>query len=90
MIKLLKHAVKNNDFKAKVHYSAGTPKSRNDGRFAVTIYAKEMINDLNKIFTFEYMNKTDSMTDHFEKGKVVLFDCHPLYNKALKIATLTN
>jgi len=62
--------------KARVHYSVD---NRTDGRKCVTIYAKDYTNDLRDIIPVGYENNTDSMTDYFEKGRVVLFEDHPLY-----------
>jgi len=43
----------------------------------VTIYAKDYTNTLAALFAGSYVNNSDSMTDYFEKGKVVLFEDHP-------------
>ena len=82
MIKFNKYNVINTETKAKarIHYSAG---NRTDGREAVTLYAKDYGNELGNVFTKEFKNESDSMTDYFEAGKVVLFADHPLYKSAL-------
>jgi hypothetical protein len=79
MIKFNKFNVTNGTDKAKVHYSLD---SRTDGRTCVTIYAKDYDRSLGRIFDDEYTNNSDSQTDYFEKGRVVLFDDHPLYAAA--------
>ena len=71
--------------KARVHYSLD---NRTDGRACVTIYAKDYDRALGHVFAGdEYKNDTDSMTDYFEKGRVVLFADHPLYAAARARAT---
>ena len=79
MIKFNKFNVTNGAIKARVHYSIG---GRVDGTSAVTIYAKDTVNELHNIFSSEYKNDSDSTTDYFESGKVVIFESHPLYGKA--------
>jgi hypothetical protein len=76
MIKFNKHNVTNGTDKAKITYSLD---NRTDGRNCVTIYAKDYDRSLGHIFFEEYVNNSDSMTDYFEKGRVVLFEDHPLY-----------
>ena len=76
MIKFNKHNVTNGTHKAKITYSLD---NRMDGRSCVTIYAKDYDRNLGHIFFEEYINNSDSMTDYFEKGRVVLFEDHPLY-----------
>ena len=84
MIKFLKHCVKDSaGNKARVRYSISM---RLDGREAVTIYAKDYDTSLQKIFESEYENNSDSMTDYFEAGKVVIFKESDLYADALKVA----
>ena len=86
MIKFNKYNVTNTETKEKsrVFY---TVDGRVDGREAVTIYAKDYGSELGAIFSSEYENDTDSMTDYFETGKVVLFADHPLYQPALERAS---
>ena len=80
MIKFNKHNVTDTEtkIKARVLYSLD---NRIDGRKCVTIYAKDYDRSLGKIFN-EYENDTDTMTDYFDKGRVVLFEDHILYAKA--------
>ena len=79
MIKFNKFNVTNGTDKAKISYSLD---NRADGRNCVTLYAKDYNRSLGRIFDDEYTNNSDSMTDYFEKGRVVLFDDHPLYAAA--------
>ena len=65
--------------KARVWYSLD---NRVDGRKCVTIYAKDYDNALQLIFKDQVIDNSDSMTDYFEKGKVVLFEDHELYKAA--------
>ena len=75
-IRFLKHCVTNGAVKARVWYSLD---NRVDGRKCVTLYAKDYSRELGQIFADEYINETDTMTDYFERGRVVLFEGHPLY-----------
>jgi hypothetical protein len=79
VIKFNKFNVTNGTDKAKVHYSLD---NRSDGRACVTIYAKDYDRALGRVFDGEYTNNTDTMTDYFEKGRVVLFADHALYAAA--------
>jgi hypothetical protein len=79
VIKFNKFNVTNGTDKAKVRYSLD---NRCDGRACVTIYAKDYDSTLGHIFFEEYINNTDTMTDYFDKGRVVLFADHPLYAAA--------
>lgn len=79
MIKFNKYNVTNGTDKAKISYSLD---NRADRRSCVTIYAKDYDRSLGRIFADEYTNNSDMMTDYFEKGRVVLFDDHPLYAAA--------
>lgn len=79
MIKFNKHHVTNGTVKARVWYSKD---NRTDGRTCVTIYAKDYDRALGRLFDAEYANHTDTMTDCFDKGKVVLFADHPLFAAA--------
>lgn len=83
MIKFNKYHVTNGQIKSRVSYSIG---NRIDGKVCVTLYAKDYDRSLGKIFNAEYKNDTDSMTDYFDQGNVVLFAEHPLYEKALEAA----
>jgi hypothetical protein len=89
-IRFLKHKVVNDDTKqsARVHYSLD---NRTDGRKCVTIYAKDYGHQLSKVFASnEVENHTDTMTDYFDKDKVVLFEDHILYKDARKRANENN
>ena len=81
MIKFNKFAVVDTEkkLKARVHYSLD---NRTDERKCVTIYAKDYNGPLGKIIPDAYKNETDSQTDYFEKGRVSLFEDHPLYETA--------
>lgn len=76
MIKFNKFNVTNGTDKARVSYSLD---NRADGRKCVTLYAKDYSDTLAKVFGDLYRNETDFQTDYFDKGKVVLFETHPLY-----------
>jgi hypothetical protein len=78
-IKFNKFNVTNGTDKARVHYCLD---NRTDKRECVTIYAKDYDRALRRIFDDGYTNDTDTSTDYFEKGRVVLFADHPLYLKA--------
>lgn len=85
MIKFNKFNVTNGKDKARVHYSLD---NRTDGRQCVTIYSKDYDRALGRVFSGdEYINNTDTMTDYFDKGRVVLFADHPLYADARARAT---
>jgi hypothetical protein len=79
MIKFNKFAVTDGAAKARVHYSVD---NRCDGRECVTIYAKDYDRALGRIFADSYVNNTDTQTDYFDKGRVVLFPGHALYAAA--------
>lgn len=79
MVKFNKFNVTNGEIKARVHYSLD---NRVDGRKCVTIYAKDYDRALGQIFADEYVNNTDTQTDYFEKGRVVLFENNPHYAAA--------
>jgi hypothetical protein len=78
-IRFLKHYVTNGVVKARVWYSLD---NRIDGRKCVTLYAKDYSRELGPVFADEYINETDTMTDYFERGRVVLFEGHPHYAAA--------
>lgn len=80
-VKFNKHHVRDmsTNVKARVHYSLD---NRIDGRNCVTIYAKDYDRSLGKVIPSSYKNETDSMTDYFDQGKVVIFEDNPLYNVA--------
>ena len=79
-IVFLAHAVKKGGMKARVHYSAHTD---SNGRKCVTIYSKDYDRALGEIFAAGYKNDTDTMTDYFDKGRVTIYEGHPLYEKAM-------
>ena len=79
MIKFNKHYVTSGTDKAHVYYGMD---NRTDGRKCVTLYAKNYGHALGRIFADEYVNNSDSMTDFFRKGCVVLFEDHPSYAAA--------
>lgn len=82
MIKFKKFYVTDGTVKAKVRYSLD---NRGDRKKCVTLWAKDYDRDLGKIFPEIYQNETDSMTDYFEKGRVVIFEDNPLYNEVRPI-----
>ena len=86
MIKFNKFNVTNGTDKARVHYSLD---NRTDRRECVTIYAKDYDRSLGRVFadSDDYQNNTDTQTDYFDKGRVVLFADHPLYAAARARAT---
>jgi len=79
MIKFNKHHVTNGVVKARVHYCVD---NRVDGRRCVTMYAKDYSDALGVVLGDAYKNDTDFNTDYFDKGRVVLFEDHPLYGAA--------
>lgn len=79
MVKFQKYYVTNGEVKARVHYCMD---NRTDGRKCVTIYAKDYDRNLGKVLADDYVNNTDTMTDYFEKGRVVLFEDNPHYAAA--------
>ena len=87
MVKFNKYHVTNGTHKARVSYSVD---NRTDGRECVTLYAKDYCNSLHFIFADAYVNNSDSMTDYFERGRVVLFSDHPLYTAARARAVVTD
>lgn len=80
-IVFLAYAVKKGGMKARVHYSAHTD---SNGRKCVTIYSKDYDRALGEIFAAGYKNDTDTMTDYFDKGRVTIYEGHPLYEKAME------
>lgn len=80
MTKFNKYNVSNGAEKARVHYSLD---NRIDGRKCVTIYARDYGHALGRVVDLDsYRNDTDYQTDYFDKGRVVLFEDHPLYATA--------
>lgn len=84
-IKFQKHFVTNGTIKARVSYSLD---NRTDHRACVTMYAKsfEDGDNLGRIFAEAYKNDTDSYSDYFDRGRVVLFADHACYADARKRA----
>lgn len=83
-LKFNKHHVTDGEIKARVWYSLD---NRCDKRPCVTIYEKDYERNLVKLFDRSvYQNDSDTMTDYFEKGRVVLFEDHMLYAAARKRA----
>lgn len=79
-VKFQKFYVTNGAEKARVHYSLD---NRVDRRKCVTLYAKDYGHALGRVLAgADYQNDTDLMTDYFDKGRVVLFENHPLYAAA--------
>lgn len=78
-VKFLLHYVTNGTTKARVQYSLDNHVSE---RPCVTLYAKNYDRSLGKVFSEGYVNDSDLMTDYFDKGRVRLFEDHPLYNDA--------
>lgn len=79
MIKFHQYYIDNGKVKARISYGLD---NRIDGKKCVTLYAKNWGNDLCNHFPNDYKNDTDSMTDYFDKGRVNLFEDHPLYKIA--------
>ena len=85
MIKFNQHNVTDTTTKTKARVTYSLDNRGND-RPCVTLYAKDYANALGKIIQDAYRNDTDSMTDYFETGRVVLFADHPLYAAAREAA----
>ena len=79
MVKFNKYHVTNGTVKARVHYSLDNHVS---GRKVVTLYAKDYDWSLGKVFDGEYQNDSDLQSDYFDKGRVRLFEDHPMYAAA--------
>ena len=65
--------------KARVSYNLD---NRIDGKKCVTLYAKDYGNTLGYLFQDAYKNDTDIQSDYYDKGRVNLFEDHPLYKEA--------
>jgi hypothetical protein len=78
-IKFQRYYVTNGAVKARVWYSLDNNVS---GRPVVTIYAKDYDRKLGVIIPSGYENDTDYQSDYFDKGRVRLFEDHPLYSAA--------
>lgn len=79
MVKFQKHYVTNGSVKARVWYGLD---NRTDGRRCVTLYSKDYGHQLAEVIPTGYENDSDMMTDYFDKGRVRLFENHPLYAAA--------
>ncbi len=79
MIKFNRFNVTNGVDRASVRYSLD---NRVDERLCVTLYEQGYEGVLGRIFTDDYRNETDLITDYVDKGKVVLFVGNPLYAAA--------
>jgi len=88
-IKFNKYNVTNKKTKAKarIWYSLD---NRTDGRKCVTLYAKDYGHALRDVIPESYENRTDTMTDYFDKGRAVLFEDHPFYAVARLAAETFN
>ena len=80
-IRFNKYHVTDGQHKARIFYSLD---NRVDCRNCVTMYAKDFGSGLGRIFSDDYQNDSDSQTDYFDEGRVVLFEDHPLYTVARK------
>lgn len=78
-IKFNQHHVTNGTTKARCWYHVYT---RTDGRKCVEVSSKDYNRALGQIFPAEYSNTTDTMTDYFDKGRVVFFEDNPHYAPA--------
>ena len=78
-VKFNLYNVTNGTNTARVGYSLDNHVS---GRPCVTLYAKDYDHALGLIVSEGYENDTDLMSDYFDKGRVRLFEGHPLYNAA--------
>ena len=88
MVKFKKFYVTDGTVKAKIHYSldnCGNPRDQ-DRKKCVTLYEKDYERNLGIIFPEIYANDTDYMTDYFDKGRVIIFEDHPLYNEVRPLA----
>lgn len=70
---------RHNLIKARVSYNLD---NRIDGRKCVTLYAKDYGHTLGYLFQDDYKNDTDIQSDYCDKGRVTLFEDHPLYMEA--------
>ena len=86
-VKFNVYNVTNGAYKARVSYSLD---NHVDRKPCVCIFAKDYTSDLFKIIPQGYINNTDSMTDYFERGRVLLREGHPLYAAARAAAVRAN
>ena len=87
MIKFNKHNVVNTETKNKVRVRYDLD-NHVSGKPVVTIRTKSILDSLRAVFAEGVQNDTDSMVDYYEKDKVNLFEDHPLYQQARKVAEL--
>jgi hypothetical protein len=80
MIRFMKHYVTDGKTKARVYYCGN---HRIGGVPCVTLYAKDYDDHLGVIFGDRYENRTEIMTDYFEKGLVRSPATDPLYSAAM-------
>jgi hypothetical protein len=86
-IKFNQHNIRNiiTGEKARVNYSVDPDIKTGEAR--VIIYGKDILEDLGKIFPPELVqNNTDTMTDYFEKDRVILFPSSPYFKDADRAA----
>lgn len=84
VVKFNKHHVTNGTEKARCFYSLD---NRADGRRCVTIYARDFGGAIGRVLAdANYLNDTDSQSDYFDQGRVVLFEDSPYYAEARKRA----
>jgi len=81
-IKFMKHYVTSGTAKARVFYVASRVKST--GEACVTLIAKSFEDGriLGQMFASLYENKTDTMTDYFDNGRVRIVVGTDLYESA--------
>ena len=74
-------ALSSGSTKARIFYSLD---NRCDGRPCVTLYAKDFDSGraLGLMFPDNYVNRTDSQSDYFDKGQANLFEGSPHYSAA--------
>jgi hypothetical protein len=82
MVKFKKFYVTDGTVKAKISYSLDNHRDKK----CVTLYEKDYERNLGIIFPEIYANDTDYMTDYFDKGRVIIFEDHPLYNEVRPLA----
>jgi hypothetical protein len=82
-IKFRKHFIQSGEIKAKVRYSFNNHIS---GKPCVTVYAKDYVRALSKIFA-SAQNDTDISTDYFDKDRVHFFEGDEHYAEILRLAS---
>jgi hypothetical protein len=81
-IKFRKYFIQSGSLKAKVSYSLNR---HNSGKPCVTVYAKDYVSALSKIFA-SAQNDTDISTDYFDKDRVRFFEGDEHYAEVLRLA----